>query len=307
MKLYSALLGILLVGLLSSCRLSLEETALADNNPTASKDVSAAIETNQNPAQPGSTPVEAKQISNPPLSPTPSPTKITSTPTVTPSPTPTSIPTATPIGPCEERMPGDDLLAVVTLDYQLSRDFEPTDLVLLTDWLPMNVTLGYPTKIRHDVLEQLLTMIKEMEDAGLSPSIMSGYRSYAAQAIAWNKWNELYPDHASIISAPPGHSEHQLGTVVDFGSPELASIVGQPDIEFHTLFYKTSEGRWLAENAHKYGFTLSYPLEAFEATGFYFEPWHYRYVGIEMATKLHQENLSLTEHQLENQNEPCIP
>lgn len=204
-------------------------------------------------------------------------------------------------------MPDNDLLAVVTLKYNISRDYEPPDLVPLADYLPMSVTLGYPTEIRQVALEPLLRMIDDMQQAGLAPQIISGYRSYIAQSIAWNKWNEKYPDHASIISAPPGHSEHQLGTAVDFGSPELADVVGQEDIEFHTLFYETSEGRWLIENAHNYGFTLSYPLEAFELTGFYYEPWHYRYVGLEMAQSLHEMGISLTEYQLANNNEPCIP
>ncbi|MDX1416018.1 MAG: M15 family metallopeptidase [Candidatus Promineifilaceae bacterium] len=250
-------------------------------------------------------------ISTPPFSPTPipssAPTQIANTATTAPSPTPSPIPTETPIGTCDQRLPGNDLLAIVTLDYDISRDFKPDDLVLLTDVLPMSVTLGYPTKIRGIVLEPLLALIEDMQGAGLSPRIISGYRSYAAQSIAWNKWNKLYPEHASIISAPPGHSEHQLGTAIDFGSPELADIVGQEDIEFHTLFYKTSEGQWLVQNAHKYGFTLSYPMEAFELTGFYYEPWHYRFVGVEMAAKLYQEGLSLTEHQLSNNNQPCIP
>ncbi len=247
-----------------------------------------------------------------PISPTltpiskPKPTHTaTATPTLTPTPTPTATPT--PIGSCEMRMPEEDLLSVVTLDYHLSREYKPADLVPLGDWLPVRVTLGYPTEVRQVILQPLIMMIEDMQAEGLVPQVISGYRSYAAQTIAWNKWNEQYPEHASIISAPPGYSEHQLGTVVDFGSPELAEVVGQEDIEFHTLFYKTSEGAWLLENAHHYGFTLSYPLEAFELTGFYYEPWHYRYVGIEMAKELKELGMSLTEYQLLNHDEPCIP
>lgn len=231
---------------------------------------------------------------------TPIPTATaTATATVTPSPTRVVI--------CADRLPQDDLLTVVTLQYGLSREYEPADLVPLADYLPQSVTLGYPSEVRAIILEPLLALIADMEAAGLRPQIISGYRSYAAQAIAWNKWNEKYPDHANIISAPPGHSEHQLGTVVDFGSPELPGIVGEPGIEFHTYFYKTSEGQWLAENAHRYGFTLSYPLEAFETTGFYYEPWHHRYVGVEMATMLHETGQTLTAYQLANGPLPCAP
>ena len=84
-------------------------------------------------------------------------------------------------------------------------------------------------------------------------------------------------------------------------------MVGQEDIEFHTYFYLTSEGQWLLEHAHEYGFTLSFPREAFELTGFYYEPWHYRYVGTEMAGFLQEVGMSLTEYQLLNSPPPCIP
>ena len=235
---------------------------------------------------------------------TPEPTATaTATPTSTPSPTPT----ATPIGPCDQRLPQDDLFTIVTQIYGLSRDYAPQDLVLLTDYLPVDVTLGYPTELRQIAVGPLIQMIADMQNAGLQPWILSGYRSYSAQAISWDKWNREEPERAAILSARPGHSEHQLGTTLDFGSPELADIVGIPDIEFHTYFYQTSEGIWLAENAHRYGFTLSYPRGAQELTGFFYEPWHFRYVGEELATFLHDAETYLTEYQLINQPEPCIP
>jgi len=264
--------------------------------------------------EPSPSPTSTLQpTSTPPVVPTAttaaSPTAVALINTPQPTAQPTVMPTETavPLANCSERFPGDDLLAVVTLDFGLSRDFAPDDLTPLADYLPLSVTLGYPTEVREVMLKPLVKMIEDMLAAGLQPRILSGYRSYIAQTIAWNKWNNLYPDHVSIISAPPGHSEHQLGTVVDFGSPELPGVVGQPDIEFHTYFYKTSEGQWLAENAYKYGFTLSYPLEAFEVTGFYYEPWHYRYVGEDMAQQLHEQGLSLTEYQLAENPPPCLP
>jgi D-alanyl-D-alanine carboxypeptidase len=232
-------------------------------------------------------------------------------PTLTPSPVPTASLTPSPTPnrdiPCSERMPDNGLLTIVTLTHGLSRDFEPAGLVDLSGYLSSDVTLGYPTQLRRVAINPLVEMIADMQAAGLQPVIISGYRSYAAQAIARQKWAAEEPERVNILSAPPGFSEHQLGTVVDFGSPELAEIVGQEDIEFHTYFYKTSEGAWLLENAYKYGFTLSYPFEATEITGFFYEPWHYRYVGVEMATRLHDLGISLTEHQLAAEPPPCIP
>ena len=98
-----------------------------------------------------------------------------------------------------------------------------------------------------------------------------------------------------------------MGTTIDFSSPELPDIVGEPEIQFHTYFYQTSEGVWLAANAHRYGFTLSYPRNAFDLTGFYYEPWHFRYVGIELATMLYENGAFLTDYLLSQYPVPCIP
>lgn len=248
-----------------------------------------------------------------PLTPT-APPRPTALPTSIPTPTPTTTatasptPTPTPVGPCTQRLlAADNLLAVITRRYGLSRDYAPTDLVALNDVLSNDVTLGYPLEVRAVIVDPLLQMITDMQAAGLQPQVLSGYRSYSAQAIAYNKWANEFPGHVNIISAPPGHSEHQLGTTIDFGSPELPQYTGDPTLQFHTYFYKTNEGIWLLANAHRYGFALSYPLETFELTGFYYEPWHYRYVGVEMATHLQEMGLSLTQFQLANQPEPCIP
>lgn len=263
--------------------------------------------------------IETRSEPQPNSDQTPEPTREGQPPTVTPfptmtsSPTPfatatsTSTPSPTPIKSCGQRNPGADLFPLITLEYGLSREYVPPDLVDLADYLPTSVTLGYPTRARKIVIQPLLSLISDMQEIGLRPQVISGYRSYASQAIAWSKWLNEAPETAAIVSAPPGHSEHQLGTTFDFGSPELPGIVGEEDIQFHTYFYRTSEGRWLLENAHEYGFTLSYPRETFELTGFYFEPWHYRYVGPELATRLKVENISFFEHLSGIVDPPCIP
>jgi D-alanyl-D-alanine carboxypeptidase len=208
---------------------------------------------------------------------------------------------------CDERiLPPDDLLALVDRTYGLSPDYEPTDLAPLADHVPVEITLGYDTQIRQIIAEPLAQMVADMRAAGLNPSIISGYRSYAAQRVAWNKWLINQPEYGAQLSAEPGHSEHQLGTTVDFGSPELPGIVGEENIQFHTYFYQTSEGIWLLANASEYGFSLSYPREAYEITGFFYEPWHYRYLGVEMATHLKNVELSLAEWHVLQGTVPCI-
>jgi D-alanyl-D-alanine carboxypeptidase len=232
----------------------------------------------------------------------------TSSPTFVPTETPTQTPTLTPtpIGVCNDRIPSDDtLLTLVTHEYGLSRDYQPADLVPLADYFPVHITLGYPNEIRAMAIGPLVEMVNAMEAAGLRPFIISSYRSYSSQSIAWAKWVEYNPDYASGLSARPGHSEHQLGTTVDFGSPELEAVTGIEDIEFHTYFYMTSEGAWLGEHAHEYGFIMSYPPDTLEVTGFYYEPWHFRYVGVELATQLKAEGTYLIQYLLENFPLPC--
>jgi len=131
-----------------------------------------------------------------------------------------------------------------------------------------------------------------MNQAGLSIWVMSGYRSYSDQELAYEKWLKLYPDRAPDISAVPGHSEHQLGTVVDFSTPYMDNLYND---FFNVAFFNTPEGQWLNKQAAYYGFTLSYPAWATQVTGYAYEPWHYRYVGI-LARDLLTRNVTLTQY-----------
>lgn len=248
-----------------------------------------------------------------PLAPTAVPT-ITPSPTPTFTPTPTNTPTPTPTptkAVCSERMPNpDDLLVVVTQNFGLSRGYTPPNLVPINTIFNNTITLGYPTEVREELIEPLRSMVNDMLSSGLEPYIISGYRSYAVQERAYAKWSEREPDRVGILSARPGHSEHQLGTTVDFGSYNLHEYIDDSfdeDLQFHTYFFKTPEGDWLINNAHKYGFTLSYPRSAQEVTGFYYEPWHFRYVGVANATIFYEAGVSLTEYQLNQDPQPCIP
>ncbi|HZD10607.1 MAG TPA: M15 family metallopeptidase [Candidatus Binatia bacterium] len=196
-------------------------------------------------------------------------------------------------------------MTLVSRDFGLSRDYEPQDLVPISDYFGVGVTLGYPTYVREAIIEPLQKIIETMQVAGYSPQIVSGYRSYSAQTLALQKWLEQYPDWARNLSAPPGHSEHQLGTTVDFGSPELKDMLGEDYVQFHPAFARTAVGQWLSKHATEFGFTLSYPEDAFERTGFYYEPWHYRYVGEDLAEALEAEQLTISEFLEREQPEPC--
>ena len=109
--------------------------------------------------------------------------------------------------------------------------------------------------------------------------ILSGYRSFGTQSKLKSRYSVTYgAGTANQFSADQGYSEHQLGTTVDF----ITTGIGGQLYDFN----KTNAYKWLEENAHEYGFTLSYP----EKNGYYiFEPWHWRFVGIKLATNLYKQ------------------
>ena len=97
------------------------------------------------------------------------------------------------------------------------------------------------------------------------------------------------PEAALKTSARPGHSEHQLGTALDFRSADGPPAWELPD------WQKTSEGAWLAENGPRFGFVMSYPAGQEAVTCYSYEPWHYRYVGRDAAAELVESGLTLRE------------
>ena len=243
----------------------------------------------------------------------------TSTATSTPSPTASPIPsptlfllptlnTETSLIPCDQRRPpGTDLLAEVTANYGLDSNYVPGDLVRLGDYLPGRVTLP-EMLLRQEAAKALGRMVKAMLADGLAPTVLSSYRSYFEQAVAHQRWVVDDPTNADQISALPGHSEHQLGTAVDFGSPEMPALTGSTFDKFSPLFAQTSEGRWLADHSYEYGFSMSSPAGAELLTGLAYEPWHYRYIGVDLARYLHASGYFLDEYLLKVRPVmPCLP
>lgn len=120
---------------------------------------------------------------------------------------------------------------------------------------------------------------------------MSTYRSYTYQETLYNKYVSIDgQEKADTYSARPGHSEHQTGLAVDVYNKILP----------YTSFEETKEFTWMQENAHKYGYILRYPKDKVKQTGYQYESWHYRYVGIEIATYLHNHNITYDEYFVRN-------
>ena len=135
--------------------------------------------------------------------------------------------------------------------------------------------------------EQLAIGLKE---AGLGTLVLnSGFRSYQNQKALYERTRDSRGlAVAERLTARPGHSEHQLGLAADF------SVRGEGCV-IMVCFGKTEAGIWLAENAHEYGFILRYPKGYKAITGFQYEPWHFRYVGIELATEMKTKGIKTLE------------
>ncbi len=178
-----------------------------------------------------------------------------------------------------------------------------------THWVlyPVNRTLGLPNAyvppdlvyslghpLRALVVSDLTSMFQAAERDRAYPSIVSGYRSAEYQAAVFEQavQRQLWQSHelqraeaelqAARFVAPPGHSQHQLGTTVDLSSYEVGYAI-------RATFAETQAGRWLAERAWEFGFIQPYTAEAEPRTGYVPEPWHYRWIGRPLATLLWQE------------------
>lgn len=196
-------------------------------------------------------------------------------------------PPAQETGPQEERPTSGacgDLLALVDHDHGLPPHYEPEDLVPLSaHGIPV---LNGEQFLRREAADRLAELLADAAAAGEELVVASGYRSFGEQQRTHDRWTALYGEGAGGMSAVPGHSEHQLGTAVDFTNAAAGYELWWP-------FGDTTASAWLEENAHRYGFILSYPRGREEETGYNWEPWHYRYIGVENARELRESGLSL--------------
>lgn len=163
----------------------------------------------------------------------------------------------------------------------LHKNYIPKNLVDIRSHIE---TSGTTTLcVTEDTATALYIMSEDMKKVGLQLVVVSGYRSYAGQ-------EKLFHTHAPTMNAglyhrvaPAGHSEHQLGTTVDVAS----------EFKSGTDFASTPESVWIQEHGYRYGFIISYEKGHEEKTGYIYEPWHIRYVGVANAVLLRNEGYSL--------------
>lgn len=177
-----------------------------------------------------------------------------------------------------------DLLILVDKQNKITTSYEPNDLVDIGA-TPYSLYVNVKgLKLRKEAADALKKMLddyyKEYKEHLV---ISSAYRSYNDQYQLHNYWvSELGLKEAEKVSAKPGYSEHQLGTVVDFINKDSSYLLSEK-------FAETKSYTWLLANAHNYGFVLSYPKDKEEITGYKFEPWHWRYIGIENAKEFNSQ------------------
>ena len=184
----------------------------------------------------------------------------------------------------------DSMLVLVNKNYALSEDYEPSDLVLpnvlSTDYNQnQNIYLRKEAAIH---LEQLFYAAQN--EAGLTLLARSGYRSYQTQISLYDRYvSQNGTEKADTFSARAGHSEHQTGLAMDVTADSV-------NRQLVTDFGLTPEGIWLKENAHRFGYIIRYLEGREDETGYQYEPWHIRYVGVEAATEIYENNWILEQY-----------
>ena len=176
---------------------------------------------------------------------------------------------------------------IVNKYYYLDGEYEPDDLVTISTKYSWG-SLG-SQKIRQEAYDAYVNMHNAANsEANIYLMVNSSYRNYKDQQRVYNDYKNNHGEaYADNIAARPGYSEHQTGLALDIfslASPSQAT-------------FKDSESyQWLLNNSYKYGFILRYPEGKENITGYKFESWHYRYVGVDLAQKIHDSGLTFDEY-----------
>lgn len=170
-----------------------------------------------------------------------------------------------------------ELLAKYSKVFFLNENYAPSRISEIPE--QFRYTNSKILKIQSDVLPYLQRMILDASTANNLIYVQSAYRSFTEQKSLKGQYSVVYgAGTANSFSADQGYSEHQLGTTVDLTTPGVGTSLDG--------FDKTDSYKWLENNAYRYGFVLSYPKD----NKFYvFEPWHWRFVGVKLATDLHNQ------------------
>lgn len=183
----------------------------------------------------------------------------------------------------------NSITALVNKELGLPSEYIPDDLVIPDVYYNINY-FDEKKQMRSEAAKALEELFHATVEENLALCAISGYRSYQRQYdIFTNNVLTKGMDHTSKFSAVPGYSEHQTGLSMDVSTKSV-------NYRIDSSFAETPEGKWLAENAHHYGYIIRYPEGKSNITGYSYEPWHIRYVGKDLATFLYKNNLTLEEY-----------
>lgn len=174
------------------------------------------------------------------------------------------------------------ILMLVNKYHNLDETYSDDNLVDVSNWYCYG-----DNKLLEEAYDKFVEMYNAAKKEDLKLIIYSSYRDYEYQEDLYNdnKKNKG-KEYADNYVARAGHSEHQTGLAVDLISAD----------KDNDDYSKTDEYKWLIKNAYKYGFILRYPEGKEDITGYSYEPWHYRYVGVETATKIHELGITYDEY-----------
>ena len=179
----------------------------------------------------------------------------------------------------------DTNLVLVNKYYKLDSKYVPKDLVKID----YEYTSGLDIYANKEAVEHFIRLSIDASLLNLNIKTMSAYRTYEYQKNLYEKYLNI--DEVSVVdtySARAGHSEHQTGLAFDVYNVKKS----------YEEFGSTNEYKWLKDNAYRYGFILRYQKQKEYITGYKFEPWHIRYVGIDASTYIYKNNLTLEEYLL---------
>ncbi|MBD8611543.1 M15 family metallopeptidase [Frigoribacterium sp. CFBP 13729] len=233
---------------------------------------------------------DASTSARPSAPPSSSAPAATAEPSEEPAPVTSPAEPPTPAAPAFDKsaMSIDDPASLWVVSDKL-RPLSPIDYVP-SDLVTIDVASQNPPVFRREAGDALLALFAAGEAEGAGQfQVQSAYRSYATQVSVYQGWvDRLGQAQADIQSARPGHSEHQTGLVADISPIPLSCAL-------QACFGDTAQGQWLAANAWRYGWLLRYPADKTAVTGFTYEPWHFRYVGVPLATELHTTGVTTLE------------
>lgn len=175
-------------------------------------------------------------------------------------------------------------LMIVNKYYVLDSNYVPEGLVNISSKYN---GLGVDAKALPVVKEAFEKMASDITKENMIIKVRTSYRSYATQKDLYNSYlKNKTTAMVDLTAARPGYSEHQTGLALDV----------QAEDSNYTSFENTKEYKWMLKNAYKYGFILRYPENKTNITGYNFESWHYRYVGIDVATYIYENNITFEEY-----------